>query len=103
MRINLHIPDDVYRALTKRCADANTTMSHVIRSYIDQELVNPVVTARKHVKKSDMKRAQIEANRRELEAKREAVKAAAGEKTITEIAKDVGLSVSGVSRMLSRA
>lgn len=102
-RINILLPQNVYDDFAARCADAGVSMSTVIRAIIVQEMEKPAMTAanRKAARQHELEMAAI--RRGEAEKRREEIVKSADKHTITQLAARYGMSVSGVSRLLSRA
>lgn len=104
VRINILLPDDLVEDFRARCAESGISMSTVVRAIIEQEMAAPAITAEKHVTLKDQRKILVALRRKGAEARRRAIVAEAmNKRPFAEIAKEFGISVSGVSKVLARA
>lgn len=103
-RINILLREDVYKTFAERCRAANIPMAEVVRSVIEREMKEPAITAQRREAAPKPDRSIAAIRKGEAEARKKAVirdvKAGA---LLREVAAKYGMTVSGVSRVLSRA
>lgn len=107
-RVNILLPDDLYNAFRDRCDYAGVSMASVVRKYVERECDMPTFTASPKPE-PDPEVAAINAEAKRLVgeeiARRDAdiIKRQSEGEQMTKLAKEYGISLSRVSRIVARA